>query len=408
MKRAWIMGAIAALTTSPAHAECTSFKGLSLDPITSRGEDRSASWARVLAPIVSDKRVVMLGEPSHGDGASIRARAEIVRVLHERFGFDVLVFEGDFYGLTFGWPAVATHKGVKPFAAANLYSFWASAPAAEPLWSYIAQVKKDGGTFDVAGMDVRLRGELSRDRVPAELSRIASAEGLAVEPGAQRGLADLLHNDLDPSATASDREGLQMLLRTLADRPLADEAAKVLVQSLLAWTTFAWVDGDRDTGMAANLRWLTDHRFSGRKVVVWAHSNHELRHQALWNGIADPAPRHMGNLFSEGREEQVAVIGTIAHGGAISTSFPLALDWKPFDFTASREIPKRSADSVEAFLSANCPAPTVLTLPRGRTTPRFKSSAIDHLYEVEADYARAFDALVFVGAAQSLGPISGK
>lgn len=407
-KRVMMLLALAAFPVAPVHAECISYKGQPLDPVVGQGPERSASWARVLAPIVRDKRIVMLGEPSHGDGASIRTRAEMLRVLHEHFGFDVVVFEGDFYGLTFGWSELASANEIRPFAAANLYSFWASVPAADPLWSYIEQVKRAGKSFDVAGVDVRLRGELSGARVPNELARIAASAQLTVSASAQRGLADLLHNDLKPSATPDERDALQALLRQLADRPLAEDADRVLVQSLLAWTQFAWVDGDRDTGMAANLRWLTDHRFKGRKVVVWAHSNHELRNAAVWNGIADPAPRHMANLFAEGREDEVAVIGTIANGGVISSSFPRALDWQPFNIGDTRSIPARSPDSLEAYLSANCPAPTVLTLPRAGNALRFKSSAIDHMYEAEAEYAQAFDALVFVGQSQSLDQISGK
>lgn len=403
-----MLGALITLAASPVQAKCEDYSGMPLRPVVGHGPERSASWARVLAPIVSDKRIVMLGEPSHGDGASILARAEMAQVLHEHFGFDVLVFEGDFYGLTFGWPELGSASEIAPFAAANLYSFWASVPAARPLWSYIARVKEGGGVYDVAGVDVRLRGELSRSRVPKELSRIAASVQLTVDANAQNGLKDLLYNDLAPSATPDERDALRSLLRQLIDRPLGEDADRALVQSLLAWTQFAWVDGDRDTGMAANLRWLTDHHFSGRKVVVWAHSNHELRNSAVWNGIANPFPRHMGNLFAEGREEEVAVIGTIAHGGVISASFPRALNWQPFDIDDTRSIPSRSADSVEAFLSANCPAPTVLPLPRGGAAPRFKSSAIDHIFEAEADYAQAFDALVFVGQAKPLSEVAAR
>lgn len=397
-----------ALGAVPAHAACQNFKGLPLVEIKEQGRDRLNAWAEALAPVVKGRDVVMLGEPSHGDGASIRVRSEIVEVLYKRFGFDVLIFEGDFYGLTFGWQSVKDGNAIASFARGNLYSFWSNTPAADPLWTFIQRTRSRGQSFDIAGMDVRLRGELSRAAIPGELSRVAASEGIAISPPALRGLADLLHSDLKPSAAVDERAALRSVLEQLLGRGLSNDADRAIIQSLLYWAKFAWQDASRDEGMAANLRWLVDHRFPGRKVIVWAHSNHELRNASVWDRIADPAPRHMGNLFAEGREDQVAVIGTIADGGVITSSFPKALDWRDFDINETVKIPSHAVDSVESYLAEKCNAPTILRLPRTGATPHLTASAIDHFYEKQADYAKAFDALVFVGPAKSLNLVRPK
>src|SRR5438045_4042073 len=64
---------------------------ISIDP------DRIAAGdPKALASVgraIGNAKVVMMGEPWHGDGGAIRARAGLIRYLHEQLGFDVLAFE---------------------------------------------------------------------------------------------------------------------------------------------------------------------------------------------------------------------------------------------------------------------------------------------------------------------------
>src|SRR3569833_49275 len=70
------------------------------DLITVRSIDPADEDFSDLVPLI-DKfgtaRVVQLGEPGHGAGSSFSAKARLVKFLHERMGFEVLVWESGLY-----------------------------------------------------------------------------------------------------------------------------------------------------------------------------------------------------------------------------------------------------------------------------------------------------------------------
>lgn len=48
---------------------------------------------------VINKRVVLLGENTHWDGASLKAKNEIIKFLHDSLGYNILLYESDFFGV---------------------------------------------------------------------------------------------------------------------------------------------------------------------------------------------------------------------------------------------------------------------------------------------------------------------
>ena len=48
---------------------------------------------------VKDKMVVLLGEPTHGEGNVISYKTEIVRFLHDSLNFNIISFESGLYDL---------------------------------------------------------------------------------------------------------------------------------------------------------------------------------------------------------------------------------------------------------------------------------------------------------------------
>ena len=64
----------------------------SIDPAAVTDDDLAAFGAAV-----GERRIVLLTEATHGDGATFRLKTRLVRYLHERMGFDVLFVESGLY-----------------------------------------------------------------------------------------------------------------------------------------------------------------------------------------------------------------------------------------------------------------------------------------------------------------------
>ena len=63
-----------------------------IDPAAATDDDLAAFGAAV-----GERRIVLLTEATHGDGATFRLKTRLVRYLHERMGFDVLFVESGLY-----------------------------------------------------------------------------------------------------------------------------------------------------------------------------------------------------------------------------------------------------------------------------------------------------------------------
>ena len=83
-----------------------------------------------LARAIGSARIVQLGEQGHGAGAAFEARVRLIKFLHQRMGFDVVVWESGMFDLR----AVngALKGGTDPNEAAQLgiFTIWSGSSAA--------------------------------------------------------------------------------------------------------------------------------------------------------------------------------------------------------------------------------------------------------------------------------------
>ncbi|XGA14761.1 erythromycin esterase family protein [Paenibacillus thiaminolyticus] len=114
-----------------------------------------------LKPLLQDKRIVYLGESSHGAAEYNSAKTRLIQYLHQELGFNVVAFETNLgnaasaYGHIRGREPVATMKD-------SIFRIW-QAQETVPLFQYIKDTHNTKTPLALAGFDMQPQGPLFTD-----------------------------------------------------------------------------------------------------------------------------------------------------------------------------------------------------------------------------------------------------
>ncbi len=302
---------------SEAHAAHAASIRVRAVPIAA--SDDTTALARV-ARTVGVSRVVILGESTHGDGGGHQLRAALVKMLHEKMGFNVLVWEAGLFDAARMDSLLGAATPLDSVAPSALYFMWARAEELRPLLSYVRETKSTSRPMTFAGFDLQRSGPL-----PLMYSSVKGwfdSVDTALFP---RPLADSI-DQLVATATAATPQK-RFPLEMAADTLLARHGAVLLEIVKSRRARFRSVFGDpklafiervllnmtayydmlrigsdparpnavtrfgfaaRERQNAENLLWLLDQRFRGQKLIVWTHNAHAAaaRFNAAFSAIA--------------------------------------------------------------------------------------------------------------------------
>jgi erythromycin esterase len=128
-----------------------------------------------LAAAIGTARVVQLGEPSHNAGTCFAAKVRLITFLHQRLGFDVVVWESGIYDVEL--VEAGLHAGMDPAAAAQrgILRNWSGSEECRPLFAYAQGSHLTARPLAMAGFDSTLTSPFAN--LAAELRKYAAALG---------------------------------------------------------------------------------------------------------------------------------------------------------------------------------------------------------------------------------------
>lgn len=302
--------------------------------------DQDFSDLAFVQEALGEKRLVMLGESSHGVREFSQAKLRLIKHLHQNLGFSVLAFEGGLFDCE--QAQVAIERSL-PVTALNrcLFQVWHTETLGD-LLDYVLQTQSTANPLRLTGFDVQFSGTASSERAAhtAELVRKASSvyadDVLELESSYYLDLQQALaaNSSDDPAMTrlrlrlnefSAAYRNLAEFLTSNVTRLTADgqfSTRDVLIAAQYARTSplfaqqvserFTFESGGRarDQGMADNLTALVETIYPDDKIIGWAHNAH-LRHQGtgfLPNG-------NMGTLVHNALESELYTVGFYMYRG---------------------------------------------------------------------------------------------
>jgi erythromycin esterase len=314
--------------------------------------DRDYGDLRALRSAIGDARVVMLGEQTHGDGATFLAKARLIAFLHREMDFDVLAWESGLYDMDAAWRRILAGQDVEAVTRDGVYGIWGVSEQVGPTLTYVASTLNTTRPLEMAGFDPFLTGSLG-DSLSAQVSQLARQIGSpVVNDPAWPSLLETLHDigigrgGLD-EPPAEEQETLLRLMGTLGSHASAAGGRRNLwwaqaLESLGAFARIVWaqpagggntpeMDIIREDQMSRNLLWLADEHYRDRKIIVWAHNTHIARNHPVLRSLGGVQQgtaglRRMGEQVHAALGDDVYALGfTAARGSWASGTTPVPL-----------------------------------------------------------------------------------
>jgi erythromycin esterase len=316
-----------------------------------------------LKDMIGERRIVALGEGTHGTSEFFKMKHRIVRFLAEEMGFTVFAIEANMpEARQVNW-YVLTGEGDPKKALSGLYFWTWDTSEVLAMIEWMKEFNLSGrGRMEFYGFDMQFP-DVAVENVRAFVGKADPefAAPLKDYYGQVEEVSKSMRNVRDRSQIDFEKwyDAAQQVYGHLKSR--RDFYAESLDALEVDWAiqdalvvlqaAEANMQGkrSRDESMADNLDWILAHTSPGTKVVTWAHNGHVSKNLGTF--------KSMGYYLSERHGEDMVVFGFAFHSGeytavgknginvyGTSLSEPGSVEW----FLKSSGIPQMILDLREA------------------------------------------------------------
>jgi erythromycin esterase len=287
---------------------------------------------------VGDARIVMLGEQTHHEGVTFRAKARLVRFLHEEMGFDVLAFESGLYEMKNAWERIRGGQPAREAVLGGMFWFWACSREVLPLIDYIGARANGPRPLELAGFDCQFTRGKSPQSIADGFSDFVARQAVDVsalqEWPAFLSLLRDVEGDPDRKPTPAEMDMVISNMDRL-DEAIANQNGREvafwrqLFKSVKANLQVSFERkpeitlpdfNRRDVAMADNLLWLARAAYPDRKIIVWAATYHAMRNPHLIHSddpvLAYQEVTTMGHLVAKELGDAVYTVACTSYEGS--------------------------------------------------------------------------------------------
>jgi len=300
-----------------------------------------------LDEVLAGRTIVELGEDGHGMGEFSRAKVRLVKYLHERLGFDVLVFESSILSTYLA----NRDAGQAQVAASDLVeegipTIWHTEDLVD-LLAYVKSTRSTARPLVIAGMDMSFTGEVEATQRPAIFREVVAH----IDP-AYASEVEAMDTALAQSRWGSWRTGGQVsqeqstwlwnhhdevrrfyqelsdflgahmaeLEAAYASEPLLP---RVVQQAAFLTTIYSYYNPEfgphRDAAMADTFELIANELYPGEKYLVWAADAHLYKAGVRITGPrpSNLGPNDTGQLIFERHGAAVYMISLLMYRGSI-------------------------------------------------------------------------------------------
>ncbi|GED12928.1 erythromycin esterase family protein [Aneurinibacillus migulanus] len=355
-----------------------------IEPATAERKD-TFSDLKFLKQALKDKRIVLLGESSHGTAEFSSAKVRLIQFLHQEMGYDVIAFESGLGEASAAFAQADSQTSLDTMKQA-IYPVWHTKETL-PLFDYIKQNTNTEHPLILTGFDMQPHRTFTPfarqwfahidaeratqlEQTERQLAQLFRLEATLKEFSASKSKLVQQYNELK-KFIKDNKDALQ---RVYPDRPeLISIVDRVFDSRLRALNEYLepnirlyenYQNGKyeppasleenpiylRDKAMAEDLAWLAETLYPDKKIIVWGHNSHiRKKSSGVKNDLIFGGAPNMTELLPERLKEQAYSIGLYMYQGENADNSQEKHPVKQPENPESLEMIMKQADQRYAF-----------------------------------------------------------